>query len=408
MTANGSFLSVPSVAALTGLTPQHCSSSQPGALSSQDAPATSSTPPDDGDEDDEMDSQTSSCSGSDERTSETMDSASDSRSASFASQDSDDSSNSAGSSAMRSYSGSFASDPYDYHRAQDTNVKAVEVERERGLDPPADDDFSMALKRRLRALISCTRHDEEESEDIPEPQHPPGLVAESTSVAQYAHIPRLIDTKSTTDRPPPAGATAYPVPELKLESRSRALLLTADSISARQQNRDPSQAHILSQNLSTDFPGQLATSNQHCHAQEVHSPFRAVPLKRSRSNNDALTGSILAKRAKMDAPTHSDQYVCISRTCSHISLFATTYSTQQQYDEKENIHPMQGAAQPLQNALVRSRSRLALSTSLRRSTSSKALVAKQASAADVPFVDIPASLRKAGSLRSDVRTSTAS
>ena len=183
---------------------------------------------------------------------------------------------------MRSYSGSFASDPYDYHRAQDTNVKAVEVERERGLDPPADDDFSMALKRRLRALISCTRHDEEESEDIPEPRHPPGLVAESTSVAQYAHIPRLIDTKSTTDRPPPAGATGYQVPELNFESRSRALLLTADSNSARQQNRDPSQAHILSQNLSTDFPGQLATSNQHCPAQEVHSPFRAVSLKRSR------------------------------------------------------------------------------------------------------------------------------
>ncbi|KAL1757011.1 hypothetical protein FB107DRAFT_210247, partial [Schizophyllum commune] len=83
------------------------------------------------------------------------------------------------------------------------------------------------------------------------------------------------------------------------------------------------------------------------------------------------------------------------------TLFATTYSTQQQYDEKENIHPTQGTAQPLQNALVRSRSRLALSTSLRRSTSSKTLVAKQASAADVPFVDIPASLRKAGSLRSD-------
>ncbi|KAL1721570.1 hypothetical protein EV715DRAFT_194750, partial [Schizophyllum commune] len=83
------------------------------------------------------------------------------------------------------------------------------------------------------------------------------------------------------------------------------------------------------------------------------------------------------------------------------TLFVTTYSTQQQYDEKENIHPTQGVAQPLQNALVRSRSRLALSTSLRRSTSSTAHVAKQASAADVPFVDIPASLRKAGSLRSD-------
>ncbi|KAI5891454.1 uncharacterized protein SCHCODRAFT_01154428 [Schizophyllum commune H4-8] len=84
-----------------------------------------------------------------------------------------------------------------------------------------------------------------------------------------------------------------------------------------------------------------------------------------------------------------------------LHTWGATISTQQTCDEKENIHPNQGAAQPVQNAIVRSRSRLALSTSLRRSTSSKTLIAKQASAADVPFADVPASLRKAGSLRSD-------
>ncbi|TRM66798.1 hypothetical protein BD626DRAFT_483851 [Schizophyllum amplum] len=350
-----------STTALPRFSPSELCSSQARASSSQELPATSSTPPDE-----DVESRGSFDSS---MTSETVESSVDSRSASYASQDSGDSS-SLSSDFERSQCNAYANIREAEAEAEHESLNILD--RDGNQRSPHDDEFTLALKERLHDLLSANDDDMQDS-----PQGIDERAVDCHPFDLHAHIPRFI-TRPVANIPSRFSREVLcddtPTDRTHRSSVPRDPLypLATTSRAAHQHSAGVPHAHIPNHRSTRELSGTRIT------AQESYSPLCTVSSKRRRSDEDTYGTPVPLKRHK------SGPHLLGLRAPSK--------------GDKENQTSIPDVLDPLVNALVRRRSRLAAPSSV---SAMKTDSRRQDSTTSQYLARVPASLRKAGSLRSN-------